>query len=149
LVPAARSSGRACHVFAVPTTAGTGSEVTRNAVLSGGGVKASLRSPLLLPRVALVDPDLLVGVPRPTIAASGMDALSQLIEPLLIAACPPVHRCAGLVMASGARLDHCGARTRKEWRTLAYAKTSQWPACSAGSVWPISGSASSMAWLPR
>jgi alcohol dehydrogenase class IV len=68
---------------AVPTTAGTGSEVTRNAVLSGGGVKASLRSPLLLPRVAVVDPDLLVGVPRPTIAASGMDALSQLIEPLL------------------------------------------------------------------
>jgi alcohol dehydrogenase class IV len=68
---------------AVPTTAGTGSEVTRNAVLSGGGVKASLRSPLLLPKVALVDPDLLVGVPKPTIAASGMDALSQLIEPLL------------------------------------------------------------------
>ena len=69
--------------IAVPTTAGTGSEVTRNSVLSGGGVKASLRSPLLLPRLAVVDPDLLVGVPRPTIAASGMDALSQLIEPLL------------------------------------------------------------------
>ena len=69
--------------IAVPTTAGTGSEVTRNSVLSGSGVKASLRSPLLLPKVALVDPDLLVGVPKPTIAASGMDALSQLIEPLL------------------------------------------------------------------
>jgi alcohol dehydrogenase class IV len=68
---------------AVPTTAGTGSEVTRNSVLSGGGVKASLRSPLMLPKVAVVDPDLLVGLPRPTIAASGMDALSQLIEPLL------------------------------------------------------------------
>jgi alcohol dehydrogenase class IV len=68
---------------AVPTTAGTGSEVTRNSVLSGGGVKASLRSPLLLPKLAVVDPDLLVGVPKPTIAASGMDALSQLIEPLL------------------------------------------------------------------
>jgi alcohol dehydrogenase class IV len=68
---------------AVPTTAGTGSEVTRNSVLSGGGVKASLRSPLMLPRVAVVDPDLLAGLPRPTIAASGMDALSQLIEPLL------------------------------------------------------------------
>jgi alcohol dehydrogenase class IV len=68
---------------AVPTTAGTGSEVTRNSVLSGSGVKASLRSPLMLPKVALVDPDLLVGVPKPTIAASGMDALSQLIEPLL------------------------------------------------------------------
>jgi alcohol dehydrogenase class IV len=68
---------------AVPTTAGTGSEVTRNSVLSGGGVKASLRSPLMLPKVAVIDPDLLIGVPQPTIAASGMDALSQLIEPLL------------------------------------------------------------------
>jgi alcohol dehydrogenase class IV len=75
------SPGLPC--VAVPTTAGTGSEVTRNSVLSGGGVKASLRSPLLLPKVAVVDPDLLAGVPRPTIAASGMDALSQLIEPLL------------------------------------------------------------------
>lgn len=68
---------------AVPTTAGTGSEVTRNSVLSSGGVKASLRSPLMLPKLAVVDPDLLVGVPGQTIAASGMDALSQLIEPLL------------------------------------------------------------------
>ena len=68
---------------AVPTTAGTGSEVTRNAVLSGSGVKASLRSPLMLPRVAVVDPELLVDLPQAVIAASGMDALSQLIEPLL------------------------------------------------------------------
>jgi alcohol dehydrogenase class IV len=75
--------------IAVPTTAGTGSEVTRNSVLSGGGVKASLRSPLMLPKVAVVDPDLLVGVPPPTIAASGMDALSQLIEPLLSARANP------------------------------------------------------------
>ena len=74
---------------AVPTTAGTGSEVTRNAVLAGDGVKASLRSPLMLPRVAVVDPDLLVGVPTATIAASGMDALSQLIEPLLSARANP------------------------------------------------------------
>ena len=68
---------------AVPTTAGTGSEVTRNSVLSHQGVKASLRSPLMLPRLAVVDPDLLSTVPAATIAASGMDALSQLIEPLL------------------------------------------------------------------
>ena len=68
---------------AVPTTAGTGSEVTRNSVLSGEGVKASLRSPLILPKVAIIDPELLIGLPAPTIAASGMDALSQLIEPLL------------------------------------------------------------------
>jgi alcohol dehydrogenase class IV len=68
---------------AVPTTAGTGSEVTRNAVLSGRGVKASLRSPLMLARVAIVDPDLLVGQQRPTVAAGGLDALTQLIEPYL------------------------------------------------------------------
>ena len=68
---------------AVPTTAGTGSEVTRNSVLSGDGVKASLRSPLMLPRVAIVDPDLLVGLPAATVAAGGMDALAQVIEPFL------------------------------------------------------------------
>ena len=48
-------------IVAIPTTAGTGSEVTRNSVLSGDGVKASLRSPLMLPRLAVVDPDLLLG----------------------------------------------------------------------------------------
>jgi alcohol dehydrogenase class IV len=69
--------------LAIPTTAGTGSEVTRNAVLSGDGVKASLRSPRMLPRVAIVDPDLLAGVPTATIAASGMDALAHVIEPFL------------------------------------------------------------------
>lgn len=69
--------------IAVPTTAGTGSEVTRNSVLSAGAVKASLRSPLMLPKVALVDPDLLADLPSATIAASGSDALSQLIEPFL------------------------------------------------------------------
>ena len=75
---------------AIPTTAGTGSEVTRNSVLSGDGVKASLRSPLMLPRLAVVDPDLLLGVPRSTIAASGMDALAQLIEPFLSSRANPV-----------------------------------------------------------
>lgn len=68
---------------AIPTTAGTGSEVTRNAVLSAEGAKASLRSPLMLPKVAVVDPDLLDGVPSATVAASGMDALAQVIEPFL------------------------------------------------------------------
>jgi alcohol dehydrogenase class IV len=70
---------------AVPTTAGTGAEVTRNAVLGSreAGVKASLRSPLMLPALAIVDPDLLVGLPPAVIATSGLDALSQLIEPFL------------------------------------------------------------------
>ncbi len=76
-------TGPGLPCLAVPTTAGTGSEVTRNAVLAGDGVKASLRSPWLLPRVAIVDPDLLTGLPAATVAASGMDALAQVIEPFL------------------------------------------------------------------
>ena len=57
-------------MIAIPTTAGTGSEVTKNAVLASpeAGVKASLRSPLMLPRVALVDPDLLARLPAPVVA---------------------------------------------------------------------------------
>ena len=70
-------------MIAVPTTAGTGSEVTRNAVLGSAeqGVKASLRSPLMLPRVAIVDPTLTVGLPPAITASTGLDALTQLIEP--------------------------------------------------------------------
>jgi alcohol dehydrogenase class IV len=77
---------------AIPTTAGTGSEVTRNAVLgsSEARVKASLRSPLMLARLAIVDPDLLAGAPSPVLASSGLDALSQLIEPFLSARANPV-----------------------------------------------------------
>lgn len=77
---------------AIPTTAGTGSEVTRNAVLGSpaDGVKASLRSPLMLARLALVDPDLLEGAPPAVLAASGLDALAQLVEPYLSARANPI-----------------------------------------------------------
>jgi alcohol dehydrogenase class IV len=69
--------------LAVPTTAGTGTEVTRNAVLASKehGVKASLRSPLMLPRVAVVDPELTYALPPAVTAYTGLDALTQLIEP--------------------------------------------------------------------
>jgi alcohol dehydrogenase class IV len=69
--------------IAIPTTAGTGAEVTRNAVLASREhkVKVSLRSPFLLPRVALIDPELTFDLPPALTACTGMDALTQLIEP--------------------------------------------------------------------
>jgi alcohol dehydrogenase class IV len=93
--------------IAVPTTAGTGSEVTRNAVLGSAeqGVKASLRSPLMLPRVALVDPELTYGLPPAVTAYTGLDALTQLIEPYVSARANPLvdALCAdGIARAAGA-----------------------------------------------
>jgi alcohol dehydrogenase class IV len=71
--------------IAIPTTAGTGAEVTRNAVLEAPeqNVKVSLRSPLMLPRLALVDPELTYNLPPEITASSGLDALTQLIEPFV------------------------------------------------------------------
>jgi alcohol dehydrogenase class IV len=71
--------------LALPTTAGTGSEVTRNAVLAAPEhqVKVSLRSPLMLPRVAIVDPELTYSVPPAVTATTGLDALAQLLEPFV------------------------------------------------------------------
>lgn len=68
--------------IAIPTTAGTGAEVTRNAVLLSPEhrVKVSLRSRLLFARIALVDPTLTYGLPPDVTATTGMDALTQLIE---------------------------------------------------------------------
>ena len=68
---------------AISTTAGTGAEVTRNAVLSvpEQRVKVSLRSPLMLPRLAVVDPELTYDLPPAVTASTGLDALTQLIEP--------------------------------------------------------------------
>ncbi|OQY79959.1 MAG: alcohol dehydrogenase, partial [Anaerolineae bacterium UTCFX5] len=71
--------------LAVPTTAGTGAEVTRNAVLASPEhrVKVSLRSPKMLPRVALIDPELTLSLPPGITASTGMDALTQCIEPFV------------------------------------------------------------------
>lgn len=69
--------------LAVPTTAGTGAEATRNAVLTSPehSLKVSLRSPLMVPKVALIDPELALDLPPDLTACTGLDALTQLLEP--------------------------------------------------------------------
>jgi len=78
--------------IAIPTTAGTGAEVTRNAVLGSPeqGLKVSMRSAMMIPRVALVDPELTFSVPSMITASTGLDALTQLIEPFVSAYSNPL-----------------------------------------------------------
>lgn len=78
--------------IAIPTTAGTGSEVTRNAVLKSvqHNVKVSLRSPEMLPDLAVVDPELTLSLSPATTAATGCDALTQLLESFVSAKANPI-----------------------------------------------------------
>jgi alcohol dehydrogenase class IV len=78
--------------IAISTTAGTGAEVTRNAVLASPAhrVKVSLRSAHMLPRVALIDPELTHDLPPSLTAATGLDALTQLIEPYVSSRANPL-----------------------------------------------------------
>ena len=80
--------------IALPTTSGTGAEVTKNAVLKSRslGVKKSLRSPYLLATCALVDPELTLGAPLSLSGTAGMDALTQLIEAFVSRKAAPVPR---------------------------------------------------------
>lgn len=79
-------------VVAIPTTAGTGTEVTRNAVIQipDARRKVSLRDPRLFPALALVDPDLCQSCPKSVTLASGLDAITQVIEPFISNRANPV-----------------------------------------------------------
>ncbi len=121
--------------IAIPTTAGTGSEVTSNAVLASPQhhVKVSLRSPLMLARVALVDPELTYTLPPAVTANSGLDALTQLVEPFTSSRATPITDAVcreGLARASRAlRRAYEGAA---EAARLAMAGAS---ATAAGEAW--------------
>jgi alcohol dehydrogenase class IV len=113
----------AAPFIAVPTTAGTGAEVTRNAVLGSPPhrIKVSLRSPFMLPRLALVDPELTYSMPPALTAATGFDALTQLLEafvsrhanPLTDGVCREGLRRAGRSLAA-AVADGSDRRAREE-----------------------------------
>lgn len=79
-------------LLAMPTTGGTGTEATKNAVISVNDppVKKSIRSPLMVPRIVLVDPELAVSVPAATTAWTGMDAITQLIESYICRFAKPI-----------------------------------------------------------
>lgn len=69
--------------IAIPTTAGTGAEVTKNAVIAADGRKVSLRDDRMVARLAIVDPSLTDGCPKAVTLASGLDAVTQVIEPFV------------------------------------------------------------------
>jgi alcohol dehydrogenase class IV len=84
--------------LAMPTTAGTGSEATKNAVISNQSppFKKSLRSDSMVPRAVIVDPELSVTVPPRTTAYTGMDAITQLIESYISCRAKPIPRALAL-----------------------------------------------------
>lgn len=119
----------AAPFLAIPTTAGTGAEVTRNAVLAAPEhrVKASLRSPFMLPRVAVVDPELTLDLPPALTASTGLDALTQLIEPYVSSRANPltdlycregISRVARSLREAVANGRNLAARTDMAWASL-------------------------------
>jgi alcohol dehydrogenase class IV len=104
---------RAAPFIAIPTTAGPGAEVTRNAVLLAeeARMKVSLRSALMLPTVALVDPVLTYTLPPAVTASTGLDALTQCIEPFVS---PNANPLSDAVAREGIR--RAAAALRRVWR---------------------------------
>jgi alcohol dehydrogenase len=117
--------GPATPFIAVPTTAGTGSEATRNAVLSvAGQYKKSFRDDRLVAEWAIVDPDLLETCPPELIAADGMDAFTQLLESFVSTRANPITDAlarSGLAAASEALLPLYGQQSAALRVKMAYA----------------------------
>lgn len=104
--------------IAVPTTAGSGSEATKNAVIRVPDlkVKRSLRHDLLIPRVAIVDPDLSAAAPRPVAASAGLDAFTHLLEGYVSSGATPMTDALAL---PGIRKAASGLRTLAEGKPTA------------------------------
>jgi alcohol dehydrogenase class IV len=116
-------------LIAIPTTAGTGSEVTRNAVVGvpEKKVKVSLRSPFIQPEIALIDPELTLSLPLTATMYSGMDAFVQVIEPYLsiksnhftdILCLDGIHTAASTLPLLFAASDDINNRMKMSWVSL-------------------------------
>ncbi len=137
--------------IAVPTTAGTGSEATNNAVVSRvgeGGFKRSLRHPALFPDLALVDPLLTLSCPPAVTAACGMDALTQLLEAYLSPRATPFTDA--LALSGMEQVGRCLLNAYREgsepaWREgMSYAALVSGMAISAAGVGLVHGLASAL-----
>ncbi|MGC3967073.1 MAG: iron-containing alcohol dehydrogenase [Pirellulales bacterium] len=129
-------------ILALPTTGGTGTEATKNAVISSYDppFKKSLRDARLVPRIVLVDPELSVSVPPATTAWTGMDAITQLIEAYITKkATPPAQALCleGLRLAlpavESAVQDGHDRAARSRWRKRHFTREWRWP--TPGSAW--------------
>lgn len=112
--------------LAIPTTSGTGAEVTKNAVIcdTAAGYKASFRSDSLLAKAVIVDPELTIGVPAKVTAWSGMDALTQLMESYISKKSQPVTDALALsgmkAVASGLARAYANGQDMEAREAMAY-----------------------------
>ena len=126
-----RHDGRKLPYIAIPTSSGTGSEATKNAVLSsigGDGYKSSLRHDNFVPDVALVDPELTLTCPPDVTAACGLDALTQLLEAYVSSKASPMtdalalsgleHVAAGFIRAYENGAEDLAARSHMAYAAL-------------------------------
>lgn len=115
-------------VVALPTTAGTGAEVTKNAVISvpNHGLKVSLRDMRMIPKIAIVDADLMQGAPQRVSLTAGLDAVTQVIEPYLSAKSNPMTDalcCAAIPVGLKVLRDVVETDCPEAWDAMAWVST--------------------------